>query len=97
MAFVVKKKIAGKEYYYLNKSERKGNKVVSKYVAYLGKDKKGADEKARKILGLSSSEKTQDNKSLARKDISIDELAVFCKRKGFVYPSGEIYGGLAGF
>src|SRR3989344_5508026 len=28
---------------------------------------------------------------------SIDDLATFCKRKGFVYPSGEIYGGLAGF
>lgn len=28
--------------------------------------------------------------------LSIDELATFCKRKGFVYPSGEIYGGLAG-
>lgn len=31
------------------------------------------------------------------KGITIDELATFCKRKGFVYPSGEIYGGLAGF
>jgi len=28
---------------------------------------------------------------------SVDELASFCKRKGFVYPSGEIYGSLAGF
>ncbi|OIO80900.1 glycine--tRNA ligase [Candidatus Pacearchaeota archaeon CG1_02_32_132] len=32
-----------------------------------------------------------------RTEIGIDELASFCKRKGFVYPSGEIYGGLAGF
>ncbi len=30
-------------------------------------------------------------------EFSIDELATFCKRKGFVYPSGEIYGGFAGF
>ncbi len=29
--------------------------------------------------------------------MSIDDMANFCKRKGFVYPSGEIYGGLAGF
>jgi len=29
--------------------------------------------------------------------LSIDDLAAFCKRKGFVYPSAEIYGGLAGF
>ena len=28
---------------------------------------------------------------------SIDELASFCKRVGFVFPSFEIYGGLAGF
>lgn len=29
--------------------------------------------------------------------LTIDELATFCKRKGFVYPSSELYGGLAGF
>lgn len=29
--------------------------------------------------------------------LTIDELANFCKRKGFVYPSAEIYGGLSGF
>lgn len=28
---------------------------------------------------------------------TIEEIAVFCKRKGFVFPSAEIYGGLAGF
>lgn len=29
--------------------------------------------------------------------ISIEEMAVFCKKKGFVYPAAEIYGGLSGF
>ena len=29
--------------------------------------------------------------------LSIEDMAVFCKRKGFVYPNSEIYGGLAGF
>ncbi len=29
--------------------------------------------------------------------ISIDELSIFCKKKGFVFPSSEIYGGMAGF
>jgi len=29
--------------------------------------------------------------------ITIDELANFCKRKGIIYPSADIYGGLAGF
>jgi len=29
--------------------------------------------------------------------LTIDDMAAFCKRKGFVYPSSEIYGGMAGF
>jgi glycyl-tRNA synthetase len=29
--------------------------------------------------------------------LTIDEMANFCKRKGFVYPTAELYGGLAGF
>jgi len=29
--------------------------------------------------------------------ITTEEIASFCKRRGFVYPSGELYGGLAGF
>ncbi len=28
---------------------------------------------------------------------TLQDLAVFCKKKGFIYPSSEIYGGLAGF
>ena len=28
--------------------------------------------------------------------ISIDEMAAFCRRKGFVYPGSEIYGSLSG-
>src|SRR3989344_17966 len=29
--------------------------------------------------------------------LTIEEMAAFCKRKGFVYPSSEIYGGISGF
>jgi len=29
--------------------------------------------------------------------LSIDEMATFCKKKGFVYPTSEIYGGFSGF
>lgn len=29
--------------------------------------------------------------------VTLDEFAAFCKKKGFVYPNSEIYGGLAGF
>ncbi|HLC77752.1 MAG TPA: glycine--tRNA ligase [Candidatus Nanoarchaeia archaeon] len=104
MSFIVKKKINGKEYYYLNESKRINGKVVSKYLAYLGKDKDEAEKKAQKILKergegkeMKTKEVIPEEKNLVKRQISIDELAAFCKRKGFVYQSGEIYGGLAGF
>jgi len=34
---------------------------------------------------------------MAKMTLTIDEMATFCKRKGFVYPNSEIYGGLKGF
>ena len=49
--YLTKKKISGKEYYYLRESVRKGKKVISKNVAYLGADKKIAEEKMKRILG----------------------------------------------
>ena len=42
--FIVKKKIKGKEYYYLRESRREKGKVKAKTVAYLGKTKKEAEE-----------------------------------------------------
>ena len=32
-----------------------------------------------------------------KESITIDEIAMFCKRKGFIFPSSEIYGGFSGF
>lgn len=97
--FITKKKISGKEYYYLQKSIREGNKVKSKMVAYLGKSRKGAEKKAEEIKNRSVDKNNEEKQpaKLEFKKISVDELAAFCKRKGFVYPSGEIYGGLRGF
>src|SRR3989344_7799743 len=50
MAFIVKKKISNKDYYYLNENKRVDGKVKTKTLAYLGKTKKGAEEKMKKIL-----------------------------------------------
>ena len=123
--YIVKKKIAGHDYYYLNKSIRKGDKVISKNIAYLGKDKTKAESKAKEIIDfidkktnklvsdkpVSDKNKSSEDKSSREiKDIdkkigndkveeklTIDELASFCKKKGFVFKSSEIYGGMAGF
>lgn len=36
---------------------------------------------------------TKNNNS----SLTIEDIATFCKKKGFVYPSSEIYGGISGF
>ena len=103
MAFIVKKKIGGGEYFYLNENKRIDGKVKTKTLAYLGKNRKDAEEKMKKILKSKieiKSEAKQETKKMENKNsgkISIEDMAVFCKRKGFVFPSGEIYGGFAGF
>ena len=103
MAFIVKKKIHGNDYFYLNENKRIDGKVKTKTLAYLGKDKKEAErlakeypdkEKQRRNHEKLMKEKIDEPK---KRKSSMEELAAFCKRKGFVYPSGEIYGGLAGF
>ena len=38
MAYIVKKLINGIPYYYLKQSKRVGNKVISKNIAYFGKN-----------------------------------------------------------
>ena len=95
MAFIVKKKIHGKEYYYLNENKRIDGKVKTKTLAYLGKDRKDAERLATEFI--EKKKMHVEIKEEPREKFSIEDLASFCKRKGFVYPSGEIYGGLAGF
>jgi len=100
MAFIVKKIISGKGYYYLNENKRADGKVKKKASIYLGKTKKEAEKKAKEFLAKlkkDSGKNSDAEEELEKKKISIEELAVFCKRKGFVYQSGEIYGGFAGF
>ena len=97
MAFIVKKKIHGNEYFYLNENKRIDGKVKTKTLAYLGKDKKDAEKAAKEFIGKKETPKIIEEIKETREKFSIEDLASFCKRKGFVYPSGEIYGGLAGF
>ena len=95
--FIVKKQIKGKDYYYLRESKREGTKVVAKTIAYLGKDKAEAEKKAKEFSQPKDYKQNAQENKMQKQNISIEELTNFCKRKGFVYPSAEIYGGLAGF
>jgi glycyl-tRNA synthetase len=103
--YVVKQKVKGHDYYYLRKAIREGSKVTSKNVAYLGKDKKEAEKKAKEIIKnlengnkkMSEDKKVKDIKQvLVDKDKTMDDIISLAKRKGFVFQGSEIYGGLAG-
>jgi len=105
MSFIVKKKIHEKEYYYLNENRReKGTgKVKTKTLAYLGKNRKDAEKKARelqdkkitnikhKILDVLSEKKT------IKIGAKIDEITSIASKRGFFFQTANIYGGKAGF
>jgi glycyl-tRNA synthetase len=104
MSFVVKKTINGREYYYLNENKRVDGKVKTKTIAYLGKTKTQAQKKAKEILRNIKMDKQVEEKKNEKiisvnnlNNFSIEELANFCKTKGFIFRSSDIYGGFAGF
>ncbi|MFA6022955.1 MAG: glycine--tRNA ligase [Candidatus Pacearchaeota archaeon] len=98
--FIVKKIISGKEYYYIRESSREGDKIKSKTLAYGGKTHEEAEKKLNELK--SSVEKDLKHTSQIgimenKNELNIEELSNFCKAKGFVFRSSDIYGGLAGF
>ena len=109
MAFIVKKTINGKDYYYLNENKRIDGKIKTKTLAYLGKTKKESEKKAKEIIekmkeksdGKINEKESKKEKSAVKEiapvKITVDDLANFCKSKGFVFRSSDIYGGLSGF
>jgi len=101
MSYIIKQKIRGKDYFYLREAKRQGEKVTSKHIAYLGKTREEAEKKAKEIMEEMEKEKII-SKEVLKKDfentkISIEELANFCKSKGFIFRSSDIYGGFSGF
>ena len=100
MPFIVKKNIHGNDYYYLRQSIREKGKVVSKCLAYLGKNRSEAERKAKQIMKNSEDNQSilsGNSKKVLKTDfsptkISIEELANFCKTKGFIFRSSDIMG-----
>ena len=106
MAFIVKKTISGNDYYYLNENKRIDGKIKTKSLAYLGKTKKEAEKKAKEFIENMEKKKPEEKEKKIetekriteeKANLSIEELSNFCKAKGFVFRSSEIYGGLSGF
>jgi len=112
MAYIVKQKVYGKDYFYLRKSFRIGKKVTSKCIAYLGKNREEAEERAKlfieKMEKENKIEKTEEKKEHKFEENNFDSkkeqndfrksLMAYVYEKGFIFgPSPEIYGGVAGF
>ncbi len=103
--YIVKKKIKGKEYYYLRKSIREGKKVRSKTVSYLGKSRGEAEKKAKEIIGKLEKEKIKKQEIVEREmkerfekvEEKLDEITRIARRRGFFFQTAGIYGGKAGF
>ena len=74
MAYIVKQKVHGKDYYYLRKSVREGKKVLSKNLAYLGKTREEAEIKAENFLKNMDGkkiEKVGDRKEMKEKKVYV--------------------------
>lgn len=113
MAYIVKQKINGKDYFYLRKSVRKGKKVTSKHIAYLGSDREEAEKKSAEIIkNLDKKNMGMENKSAAEvkeekkseeeeKEIQpeekLNEITAIAGKRGFFFQTANIYGGKAGF
>ena len=110
--FIVKKTIKNRDYYYLRESKRENGKVIAKTIAYLVKNKKQAEEKAKEFKLKTKKEAEekakqikQKTENVVKKDKNIpknneekNEFLSFIKDSGLIWgPEPEIYGGLAGF
>jgi len=101
MAFIVKKTIGGKDYYYLNENKRIDGKVKTKTLAYLGKSEKDAKKKSKDIIekmtkcNQENKEKTIEKKPVENLKLSSEErynkIMEIASRKSLFYPAAEIY------
>lgn len=95
MAFIVKKNIHGREYFYLNENKRVDGKVKTKTLAYLGKTRKDAEKKVREIVGkLGKGEKKEKKERKISGEFAgydYDRTMELALRKSLFYPAAEIY------
>ena len=106
MAFIVKKTINKKDYYYLNENKRVDGKVKTKTIAYLGKTKKKAEEKAKGIISNMTEHKKPEIRKEDLKEFpqqirekilpmnseeKYNKILEIASRKSLFYPAAEIY------
>lgn len=101
--FIVKKKIKGKEYFYLRESRREGEKVRAKTIAYLGKTREEAEEKFKKMMNKGDNmseekaEKKENKEQQVKVGSKVDEINSIASKRGIFFQTAGLYGGRAGF
>src|SRR3989338_9099212 len=95
--YIVKKKIKGKEYFYIRKSERKGDKVISRNVAYGGKTREEAEKKLEEFKNQENKKQIMKIKTEKKIGNKFDEINSIASNRGFFFQTANIYGGKAGF
>jgi len=90
-------KVKSKCIAYLGKSKAEANKKAKEIITKM-KNNGVTDVNERENGGLIINENFKVKEStLKHENISLDDLANFCKSKGFVFRSSDIYGGFTGF
>ncbi len=100
MVFIVRKKIHGKNYFYLRESKRVDGKVKSIDLGYLGKTRDEAEKKLKERLKKNSVQEIKMEKKDDKKieiGNKLDEINKISSTKGFFFQTAELYGGAAGF
>lgn len=82
---------------YLGKTRKEAEKKMKEFV--MGSKEVKKEKTEERIMAMPTGKEIEKEIGMktGKSEIGIDDLAGFCKRKGFVYPSAEVYGGLAGF
>jgi glycyl-tRNA synthetase len=101
-------KVKSKNVAYLGKDKQEAEAKAKEIIEKL-KNPENKKEVMKKEVMEVKEENLQERKTEVKKEarqeenkektgkITIDELATFCKEKGFVFRSSEIYGGMSGF
>ena len=90
MVYIYKKERGGKTYYYLRASKRKGSKVLSKDIAYLGDNANSAKKALEKLLAY----KDEIRKSYRKINLLLDSNRYLEKVKKQKMKKDEILGDL---
>ena len=79
MAYIAKQKVKGKDYYYLRKSVREGERVISKSLAYLGKTREEAEVKAKELIKKMET-KVENNKPFEKVSKPEEKIEIIHKK-----------------